>query len=200
MTSFFDKRKSIHGTLVLLHPLIKFRMRLSFILLILLSSTLTFGQTERNALKASVGISGHIAENVQTPSLVLAFNKDFYPKTQLELHAAWLFPVEIQTVEEQIDLQHFRFGMHFVYKVLEEQKQSFKIGAGFSAGLYLVDQTVLASQEMTNSADFLPGFSLLIEYHYILPSQWMLGLRASTARYDADRGSWFLGASLGYQF
>jgi len=176
-------------------------MRFIVIIILLFSALICHGQVlERNALKASIGISGHNQENVQTPTLVVAFNKDFYPKTQVELHTAWLLPVEILNQEEETDLQSFRFGMHFIYKVLEEQKHSFNIGAGFSAGLYLVDQTILATQEKSNSADFLPGFSALIEYHYILPSQWMFGFRASTARYDADRGSWFAGVSLGYRF
>lgn len=175
-------------------------MRIYSLLFFLFCIIHSNAQLERSAFKASVGIAGYSQENIQIPSLVLAFSKDFYPKTQIELYSAWMPQVEVLTEETQTDLQAFRFGLHLMYKILSERKQSFHAGLGFSAGLYLSDQTILATQEKLDSAELFPGFSAMIEYHYILPSQWLIGLRASFSNYNENRSTWFSGATLGYRF
>lgn len=155
---------------------------------------------ERNSIMASAGITHHGAENVNTPSVLLAYRKDFYPKTLIEISAAWAAPVDLSMEEEMAYFQSFRFGMIFLFKILEERKQSFKAGMGFSAGLYDIEETIDPLQEAESRVEFLPGFSAAIEYNYILPSQWFFGARASLHRYDNSRRGWYTGATLGYRF
>ncbi len=176
-------------------------MQIKFLLLFLLLSSATFAQLdEQNAFKASVGLSGHAIEKVNTPTLFLAYQKDFFPKTLIELNAAWATPVDVSTEEFMQDLQSFRFGMNFLFKVLEQRKQTFNVGMGFSGGMYNTDGIVIATQQDNSGTEFLPGFTLVTEYNYILPSQWFFGTRASIFRYDSNRRGWFLGVSLGYRF
>ncbi len=154
---------------------------------------------ERNALHAGVGIFHHGIENTNTTSVYFAFQKDFIPKSLIEIRAAYAAPVDLSVEEEMTYFQSFHFDMNFLFKVLDERKQTFKTGIGFSAGLYDIEDIMLTQEDETR-IEFLPGFSVVAEYNFILPSQWLFGVRTNLYRYDANRRGWFLGAVLGYRF
>lgn len=176
-------------------------MKLQILIFLCFTSSMLLAQIdERNVLKASVGISRHMQEKATAPTILVAFNRDFVPNTQIEISATWSVPVDVSTEEEEIDLQLIQFNTSLLYKVLAERKQAFNIGIGFSAGFYGLDKTVIATEEELPSTEFIPGFTAIAEYNYILPSQWFIGARTSIARYNADRSAWFLGAVLGYRF
>jgi hypothetical protein len=168
--------------------------------LVLLSATSFAQSQERSAFKVSAGISRHIQEKVNAPTLELAFDKDFFPRTFIEINAAWVIPVDVSTAEETRELQSYRFGMNLFFKILEDQKQAFNAGLGFAAGFYATDWTIIATQEEGSESTFTPGFSAIVEYDFTLPSLWFFGGRASISRFDMNRSAWFLGGVLGYRF
>ncbi len=153
-----------------------------------------------SGFKIGAGIAGYTQEGATAPSIMMAFNKDFFPNTQIEINVNWITPVDVSNEEETRDLQSFLFGMNLLFKVLEDRKQAFNAGLGFTAGFYDTDWTILATEEQGNTTEFVPGFSAIVEYDFILPSYWFFGLRASISRFDADKSSWFLGGTLGYRF
>lgn len=168
--------------------------------LLFLNITLIAQFDERNAIMVSGGITHHGEENVNTPSILLAYQKDFYPKTMIEISAAYAAPVDLTVEEEMIYFQSLRFNMIFLFKILDDRKQSLKAGLGFSAGLYDIEEVLVPIQEEESRVDFFPGFSAALDYSYILPSQWFFGARISLHRYDTTRRGWYSGATLGYRF
>ena len=131
----------------------------SIIFCFLFSLSLSAQIKEPNALKAGFGISRFIEEKINTPTLLVAFNKDFYPNTFVEISAEWAMPVDVSTEDELRELSSYRFGMNLFYKVLDEPNQAFNAGVGFSAGFYGLDYTILASDEQDYTIEFNPKLS-----------------------------------------
>jgi hypothetical protein len=155
-----------------------------------------------SALKTGISMTGYSREAEQTPSILIALNKDFYPRTAIEVSAEWALPHDYQIEFETGEIQSIRLGLSILYKVIEGRNQLLHLGLGFSAGLYDLDFTEdfgnISTQ--TQRTDLYPGFMVLAEYHYVLPNDLFIGARASTFRYDADRSGWSLGLVGGLRF
>ena len=155
---------------------------------------------EPGALKAGIGITGFSQEKVSTPTILLAYEKDFYPRTLIEVSTEYALPTNADSETITCELSNYRFGMNFLFKALEESNQTFSAGLGFSAGLYQTEKIEISTLQKEVQSDFKPGFSAIIEYDFILPSNWFFGARASTFRYDADRSGWMIMGLFGLRF
>ena len=176
-------------------------MKTNFLLFFFfLSLSATAQLLEPNAIKIGAGVGSHSLEKVAAPAISLMYNKDFFPKSIIELNATILTPVDVSTEEETRELISYQFGMNMLFKILETREQAFNAGFGFSAGYYKTNWTKLDAGEMGETSQFSPGFSAVVTYDFILPSQWLFGVRANFSRYDMDRGGWILNGVVGYRF
>ncbi len=169
----------------------------------LLAATIAYAQPlPPTAIKTGIGITDYNRENENAPTLLLAFNKDFLPKTAIEVSLEWALPIDYQLDFESGKLQSLRIGLSFLYKAVDERNQLLHLGLGFSGGLYNRDYIeVFASGSIQEQrTDLTPGFAAIVEYHYVLPNDLFIGARGSAFRYDADRGGWSLGLVGGIRF
>lgn len=155
-----------------------------------------------SALQTGIGLSTYTREKAQTPSILVAFKKDFIPSTVLEVSGEHALISDYNLESEIGKIQSIRFGLSLLYKVVEERKQLLFAGFGFSAGLYdqdyIEDSSIFSTR--TQRTDLSPGFVIIAEYHYVLPNNLFFGGRANAFRYDEDRRGWNIGLVGGLRF
>jgi hypothetical protein len=178
-------------------------MKLSLIP-VLLFSLFTFSnlyaQKYENDLKLGLGIIHYPSPNASALAFYGGFSRPFFPKSIVEISAAAALPVDYVTTTEERKLSSYHFGMNLYFNLIDQRKQNFRIGLGFTAGIFDTDWKVTATGLMGTDHVFQPGLAILMEYNLIFNQRFILGVLAKGLLYGDDKSAFFGGLHGGFRF
>lgn len=157
-------------------------------------------QRYESDIKLGVGLTHYPSPNTSSVSFYGEFSRPFFPNTIVGISAAAALPVEYLESTEERKLSSYHFAMNMYFAIIDQQKQNFKIGLGFTAGIYDIDWKVIDTGQTGRDHTFQPGLAILMEYNLIFNKRFILGVTAKGLLYGDDKSVLFGGIHGGYRF
>ncbi len=178
-------------------------MKLNLIpVLLFLLFTISSLQAQKydNDLKLGLGMIHYPSPNASALAFYGEFSRPFFPKSIVEISAAAALSADYVTTTEERELSSYHFGMNLYYNFIDQRKQNFRIGLGFTAGVFDTDWKVTATDQTGTDHVFQPGLAILMEYNLIFNERFILGILAKGLFYGDDKSAFFGGLNGGFRF